>query len=166
MLHDDERVRIWEVDLQPGEATAPHRHEHDYILIILEGDRIAAVPHVESAGPSATYIEAEITPGSYVVMKKGEVATDEPVLVRLHSQCLTGDVFGSTRCDCGEQLELAMQEIDREGRGAIVYMFDAIELLRRAAGRPNMSTQVMFAQRFWPLASPSGSSPTFHISPL
>ncbi len=60
----------------------------------------------------------------YLVLKKGEVATDEPVLVRLHSQCLTGDVFGSTRCDCGEQLELAMQEIEREGRGVIVYMFD------------------------------------------
>ena len=71
LLHDDERVRIWEVDLQPGEATAPHRHEHDYILIILEGDRIAAVPHVTSTGPSAAYIEAEITPGSHVVMKKG-----------------------------------------------------------------------------------------------
>jgi 3,4-dihydroxy 2-butanone 4-phosphate synthase/GTP cyclohydrolase II len=66
----------------------------------------------------------ELETSLYVVMKKGEVATDEPVLVRLHSQCLTGDVFGSTRCDCGEQLELAMQEIDREGRGAIVYMFD------------------------------------------
>jgi predicted metal-dependent enzyme (double-stranded beta helix superfamily) len=71
LLHDDERVRIWEVDLQPGEATAPHRHEHDYILIILEGDRIAAVPHVSANGPSASYIEAEITPGSHVVMKKG-----------------------------------------------------------------------------------------------
>jgi 3,4-dihydroxy 2-butanone 4-phosphate synthase/GTP cyclohydrolase II len=66
----------------------------------------------------------ELETSLYVVMKKGEVATEEPVLVRLHSQCLTGDVFGSTRCDCGEQLELAMQEIDREGRGAIVYMFD------------------------------------------
>jgi hypothetical protein len=73
LLHDDERVRIWEVDLQPGEATAPHRHEHDYILVIVEGDRIAAVPHVDSIGPSATYIEAQITPGSYVMMQKGGV---------------------------------------------------------------------------------------------
>ncbi len=66
----------------------------------------------------------ELETSLYLVLKKGDVAVDEPVLVRLHSQCLTGDVFGSTRCDCGEQLELAMQEIDREGRGAIVYMFD------------------------------------------
>ena len=71
LLHDDARVRIWEVDLQPGEATAPHRHEHDYILIIVEGDRIAAVPHVSATGASAAYIEAEIEPGGYVVMKKG-----------------------------------------------------------------------------------------------
>ena len=71
LLHNDQRVRIWEVDLQPGEATAPHRHEHDYILIILEGDKIAAIPHVSATGPSASYIEAEIEPGSYVVMKKG-----------------------------------------------------------------------------------------------
>jgi len=71
LLHDDQRVRIWEVDLKPGEATAPHRHEHDYILIIVEGDRIAAVPHVSATGPSASYIEAQIEPGSYVVMKKG-----------------------------------------------------------------------------------------------
>ncbi|MBC7778832.1 MAG: GTP cyclohydrolase II, partial [Proteobacteria bacterium] len=66
----------------------------------------------------------ELETSLYLVLQKGEVATDEPVLVRLHSQCLTGDVFGSTRCDCGEQLELAMQEIEREGRGVIVYMFD------------------------------------------
>ena len=71
MLHDNDRVRIWEVDLQPGEATAPHRHEHDYILVILEGDRIAAVPHVDATGPSASYIEADIKPGSYVVMQRG-----------------------------------------------------------------------------------------------
>ncbi|MCB2062897.1 MAG: hypothetical protein KDE25_05465 [Novosphingobium sp.] len=73
MLHDDERVRIWEVDLAPGEATAPHRHEHDYILIFLEGDRIAAVPHVDATGPSASYIEAEVVPGSHVLLKKGGI---------------------------------------------------------------------------------------------
>jgi len=66
----------------------------------------------------------ELETSLYLVLSKGEVAGDEPVLARLHSQCLTGDVFGSTRCDCGEQLELAMREIAREGRGVIVYMFD------------------------------------------
>ncbi len=53
---------------------------------------------------------------------KGDVDTDEPVLVRVHSQCLTGDIFGSHRCDCGPQLHAAMRAVEQEGRGAIVYM--------------------------------------------
>ena len=60
----------------------------------------------------------------YVALVKGEVRPDAPVLVRLHSQCLTGDVFGSERCDCGEQLEAAMTMIDAAGSGVVVYMFD------------------------------------------
>jgi 3,4-dihydroxy 2-butanone 4-phosphate synthase / GTP cyclohydrolase II len=61
---------------------------------------------------------------TFAVLVKGDVTTDEPVLVRMHSQCLTGDVFGSERCDCGEQLETAMEMIERAGRGVIVYSFD------------------------------------------
>jgi GTP cyclohydrolase II len=57
----------------------------------------------------------------YVVLFKGEMRHDLSTLVRIHSQCLTGDVFGSTKCDCGRQLRLAMEMIEREGRGAIVY---------------------------------------------
>lgn len=57
----------------------------------------------------------------FVVLYKGEIAADVPTLVRIHSQCLTGDVFGSTKCDCGRQLHRAMELIEREGRGAIVY---------------------------------------------
>jgi len=60
----------------------------------------------------------------YAVLVKGEPRPDTPLLVRLHSQCLTGDVFGSERCDCGEQLELAMDLIEQAGAGVIVYMFD------------------------------------------
>src|SRR3989449_4624366 len=56
-----------------------------------------------------------------VVLYKGELRPDVPTLVRIHSQCLTGDVFGSTKCDCGEQLHRTMQMIEEEGRGAIVY---------------------------------------------
>jgi 3,4-dihydroxy 2-butanone 4-phosphate synthase/GTP cyclohydrolase II len=52
---------------------------------------------------------------------KGEMRRDIPTLVRIHSQCLTGDVFGSTKCDCGPQLHQTMQMIEREGRGAVVY---------------------------------------------
>lgn len=57
----------------------------------------------------------------FVVLFKGEMQRDVPTLVRIHSQCLTGDVFGSTKCDCGRQLHQTMQMINREGRGAIVY---------------------------------------------
>ena len=60
----------------------------------------------------------------YVALLKGEIVPHRPMLVRLHSQCLTGDVFGSERCDCGEQLELAMDQINRAGAGIIIYMFD------------------------------------------
>ncbi|MGE3170414.1 MAG: GTP cyclohydrolase II [Pyrinomonadaceae bacterium] len=57
----------------------------------------------------------------FVVLIKGEMRPDVPTLVRIHSQCLTGDVFGSIKCDCGPQLNKAMQMIEAEGRGAIVY---------------------------------------------
>ena len=57
----------------------------------------------------------------FVVLFKGEMERNVPTLVRIHSQCLTGDVFGSVKCDCGLQLEKAMEMIEAEGRGAIVY---------------------------------------------
>lgn len=57
----------------------------------------------------------------FVVLFKGEMQAETPTLVRIHSQCLTGDVFGSIKCDCGPQLEEAMKVIEKEGRGAIVY---------------------------------------------
>jgi len=57
----------------------------------------------------------------FVVLARGELQQDRPTLVRIHSQCLTGDVFGSIKCDCGQQLRAALKLIDREGRGAIVY---------------------------------------------
>ena len=60
----------------------------------------------------------------YVALVKGDISPDTPTLVRLHSQCLTGDVFGSERCDCGEQLETAMTMIEKAGKGVVVYMFD------------------------------------------
>lgn len=58
----------------------------------------------------------------HVALVKGEWQPDEPVLVRVHSSCMTGDVFGSCRCECGEQLHKAMQLIEQEGKGVIVYM--------------------------------------------
>jgi 3,4-dihydroxy 2-butanone 4-phosphate synthase/GTP cyclohydrolase II len=57
----------------------------------------------------------------FVALYKGEINPEVPTLARIHSQCLTGDVFGSTKCDCGPQLHAAMRLIEREGSGAIVY---------------------------------------------
>jgi len=58
----------------------------------------------------------------HVALVLGDVTTDEPALVRVHSECLTGDVFGSLRCDCGSQLEAALELIGEEGRGVVLYM--------------------------------------------
>ncbi len=58
----------------------------------------------------------------HIALIKGEIKPDTPVLVRVHSSCATGDIFGSMRCDCGEQLHKAMEMIDKEGSGAIIYL--------------------------------------------
>ena len=58
----------------------------------------------------------------HIALIKGDISGEEPVLVRVHSSCATGDIFGSMRCECGEQLHKAMQMIEKEGRGAIVYL--------------------------------------------
>jgi len=58
----------------------------------------------------------------HLVISKGNWDKNEPILVRVHSSCMTGDIFGSCRCDCGEQLKTAMQMIEKEGKGVIIYM--------------------------------------------
>ena len=65
----------------------------------------------------------ELTTGlEHIALVKGEWAENEPILCRVHSSCMTGDIFGSKRCECGEQLHKAMQMVDKEGKGIIVYM--------------------------------------------
>ncbi len=66
--------------------------------------------------------ESRIDREHHVALVMGEVRGDTPVLVRVHSQCLTGDIFGSTRCDCGEQLQIALERIAEEGRGVLLYL--------------------------------------------
>lgn len=75
-----------------------------------------AVGEFEIAGYRSTTSDEE-----FVVIYKGEMNGHVPTLVRIHSQCLTGDVFGSLKCDCGLQLRRAMEMIEAEGRGAVVY---------------------------------------------
>ena len=64
----------------------------------------------------------DIDQEEHIALVKGEITPDEPVLVRVHSECLTGDIFHSMRCDCGDQLHRAMEMIEEEGKGIIVYM--------------------------------------------
>ena len=66
--------------------------------------------------------KSKISNENHLALVKGEISDGEPVLVRVHSECLTGDVFGSMRCDCGDQLEIAMKRIASEGRGVLLYM--------------------------------------------
>ena len=70
----------------------------------------------------AIVYENDVDHAQHMALIKGEIESDQPVLVRVHSECLTGDVFGSQRCDCGEQLHAAMAQIEEEGSGVILYM--------------------------------------------
>ena len=71
---------------------------------------------------TAIAYKSDIDSDEQLALVIGDIYTEEPVLVRVHSECLTGDVFGSLRCDCGEQVDLAMQTIAKEGRGVFLYM--------------------------------------------
>jgi 3,4-dihydroxy 2-butanone 4-phosphate synthase/GTP cyclohydrolase II len=71
---------------------------------------------------TAIAYENDIDDNQHLALVKGEINPEEPVLVRVHSECLTGDVFHSLRCDCGDQLEAAMDRVEAEGRGVILYM--------------------------------------------
>lgn len=71
---------------------------------------------------TAIAYRSSIDPDEHVALVMGDVSDDEPVLVRMHSECLTGDVLASLRCDCGEQLAMAMQDIATEKKGVLVYM--------------------------------------------
>ncbi|MBF0343872.1 MAG: bifunctional 3,4-dihydroxy-2-butanone-4-phosphate synthase/GTP cyclohydrolase II [Nitrospirae bacterium] len=86
--------------------------------------RVAEVYFPTKYGGDFTAIayENKLDANIHMALVKGDVTTDDPVSVRVHSECLTGDVFGSRRCDCGEQLKKAMELIDAEGRGVILYM--------------------------------------------
>jgi len=71
---------------------------------------------------TAIAYKSDIDPDDHLALVMGDISTEEPVLVRVHSECITGDVFGSLRCDCGEQVTLALQSIAEEGRGVFLYM--------------------------------------------
>jgi 3,4-dihydroxy 2-butanone 4-phosphate synthase/GTP cyclohydrolase II len=71
---------------------------------------------------TAIAYKSHVDTGEHIALTIGEWTADEPVMVRIHSECLTGDVFGSMRCDCGEQIDLALKQISEEGSGVFLYM--------------------------------------------
>lgn len=75
VLFENERVRIWELDLAPGARSATHRHELDYVIVQIEGDRIAATPEPDTAGAFRDYIEADVAPGKARFVARGGVET-------------------------------------------------------------------------------------------
>lgn len=98
-------------------------------LIRYRRKRDKLVEHASAAriptmwGPFTAHCYKSILDGiEHIAMVKGEIGDGQDVLVRVHSECLTGDIFGSARCDCGNQLALAMQEIEAAGRGVLVYL--------------------------------------------
>ncbi|HIG02546.1 MAG TPA: bifunctional 3,4-dihydroxy-2-butanone-4-phosphate synthase/GTP cyclohydrolase II [Myxococcales bacterium] len=95
------RLRNENLVRRAAKAKMPTRAGGDFTCIVYEND----IDHVD-----------------HMALVKGEIDSDVPVLVRVHSECLTGDAFGSMRCDCGEQLEASMRMIEEEGAGIVLYM--------------------------------------------
>ncbi len=73
VIFENDRVRIWKLSLAPGEETAVHRHDLDNVLVMISGDRIAAVPQPETEGPYRDYLEADVVPGLAIYVEKGGV---------------------------------------------------------------------------------------------
>ena len=82
----------------------------------------APVPTAFGGDFRAIVYQSKVDEKQHIALVKGEITPEEPVLVRVHSECITGDVFGSERCDCGNQLHRAMEMIQQEGKGVILYM--------------------------------------------
>jgi len=95
-----------------------HRRRHEKLI-----DRVAEARLPTKYGEfTAIAYKSSVDVGEHIALTMGQWEADEPILVRIHSECLTGDVFGSLRCDCGEQIELALNILGREGKGVFLYM--------------------------------------------
>jgi len=90
------------------------------LLVHRAAETVLPTPH--SGVFTAIAYENDVDQAQHLALVKGAIDPDKPVLVRVHSECLTGDVFGSQRCDCGDQLHAAMGQIEREGAGVVLYM--------------------------------------------
>jgi len=129
MNEDGTMARLPELERISGEHGIPILTIADLITYRMRHECL--VKKVEEAELPTQYgdfrivvFEDLITGENHVALVKGEIKPDEPMLVRAHSQCMTGDTFGSCRCDCGDQLHTAMEMIEKEGRGVILYILN------------------------------------------
>ena len=116
--------KLWELAKKLNLKFITIKDLQDYIRIhVKHVNRMAdtALPTRYGTFRIAGYVN-DITGEHHVALIKGDIGDGEDVLCRVHSECLTGDVFGSRRCDCGEQLQKAMEQIEAEGRGVVLYM--------------------------------------------
>ncbi|MDP4290376.1 MAG: bifunctional 3,4-dihydroxy-2-butanone-4-phosphate synthase/GTP cyclohydrolase II [Bacteroidota bacterium] len=88
---------------------------------IVTRQAVAKLPSIYGDFKAFGFVD-KINGDHHVALVKGDLSGDEPVLVRIHSECMTGDVFGSKRCDCGDQLHEAMRRIEKKGRGVLLYL--------------------------------------------
>ena len=113
-----ELAKKWDIKFITIAALQEYRKIHEKLV-----DRVTEVKLPTKYGEFKAYGFVNRLNGEHhVALVKGEIADGRNVLCRVHSECLTGDVFGSQRCDCGQQLEAAMRQIDEEGRGILLYM--------------------------------------------
>ena len=113
-----ELAKKWDIKFITIAALQEYRKIHEKLV-----DRVTEVKLPTKYGEFKAYGFVNRLNGEHhVALVKGEIADGRDVLCRVHSECLTGDVFGSQRCDCGQQLEAAMRQIDEEGRGILLYM--------------------------------------------
>jgi len=88
VLMENDRVRIWEMRLAPGQDSEVHRHDLDYVLVQIDGDRIAGVPEPDSEGEYNEYIEADVAPGNFVYVGRGGIETARNVGNRQYYEIL------------------------------------------------------------------------------
>jgi hypothetical protein len=88
LLFENERVRIWEMRLGAGEEGAVHRHDLDYVLVQIEGDRMAVVPEPDSGGSYLEYLEADVFPGNTIFIERGGIETARNVGKRAYREIL------------------------------------------------------------------------------
>tara|TARA_B100000686_G_scaffold344272_1_gene426580 strand:- start:3830 stop:5026 length:1197 start_codon:yes stop_codon:yes gene_type:complete len=108
----------WGIQIVTIAQLIEYRRTHE-TLVERAGESLLPTKH----GDFRAYgFKSSIDSDEHIALVMGEIKEDEPILVRVHSECVTGDAFGSLRCDCGEQVDLALQQIAKEGTGVFLYM--------------------------------------------